>query len=71
MIEATLAASPADIDWFRVFELEANANAVANSAPQIASNARMYTNIDGNFVYMRAKVEDFQGGGVNFVKLSY
>lgn len=71
VIEATLAASPADIDWFRVFELEANANAVANSAPQIASNARMYTNIDGNFVYMRAKVEDFQGGGVNFVKLSY
>jgi len=71
VIEATLAASPADIDWFRVFELEANANAVANSAPQIASNARMYTNIDGNFVYMRAKVEDFQGGGVNFMKLSY
>ncbi len=71
VIEATLAASPADIDWFSVFELEANANAVANSAPQIASNARMYTNIDGNFVYMRAKVEDFQGGGVNFVKLSY
>lgn len=71
VIEATLAASPADIDWFRVFELEANANAVANSAPQIASNARMYTNIDGNFVYMRAKVEDFEGGGVNFVKLSY
>lgn len=71
VIEATLAASPADIDWFRVFELEANANAVANSAPQIASNARMYTNIDGNFVYMRAKVEDFQGGGVNFIKLSY
>ncbi len=71
VIEATLAAAPGDIDWFRVFELEANANAVANSAPQIASNARMYTNIDGNFVYMRAKVEDFQGGGVNFVKLSY
>ena len=71
VIEATLAASPADIDWFRVFELEANANAVANSAPQIASNARMYTNIDGNFVYMRAKVDDFAGGIVNFVKLSY
>jgi hypothetical protein len=71
VIEATLAAAPGEIDWFRVFELTANANAVANSAPQIASNARMYTNIDGNFVYMRAKVEDFQGGGVNFVKLSY
>ena len=30
-----------------------------------------YTNIDGNFVYMRAKVVDFNGGVVNFVKLSY
>jgi hypothetical protein len=51
--------------------LEANANAAANSAPQIASNASVYTNIDGNFVYMRAKVVDFNGGLVNFVKLSY
>jgi hypothetical protein len=71
VIEATLASTPNDTDWFRVYELEANAYAPANSAPQIASNARMYTNIEGNFVYMRAKVEDFQNGGVNYVKLSY
>jgi hypothetical protein len=54
-----------------VYELEANANATANSAPQVASNASIYTNIEGNFVYMRAKVEDFDGGTVQFVKLSY
>ena len=71
VIEATLAATPAEIDWFKVYELEANANAAANSAPQIASNASMYTILDGNFVYMRAKVEDFQGGGVHYIKLSY
>ena len=71
VLEATLAAQPTDIDWFRVYELEANANAVSNSPPQLASNAKMYTNVEGNFVYMRAKIEDFQGGGVNFVKLSY
>lgn len=71
VIEATLATSPSEIDWFRVYELEANAYAPANSAPQIASNASMYTNVEGNFVYMRAKVEDFQNGGVNYVKLSY
>jgi len=70
-IEASLATTPVSTDWFKVYELEANANAAANSAPQIASNASVYTNIDGNFVYMRAKVVDFEGGVVNFVKLSY
>lgn len=71
VIEASLATTPATDDWFKVYELEANANAVANSAPLLASNASMYTNIDGNFVHMRAKVEGFQGGTVHFVKLSY
>ena len=70
-IEASLATTPSSTDWFKVYELEANANAAANSAPQIASNASVYTNINGNFVYMRAKVVDFEGGVVNFVKLSY
>lgn len=71
VIEATLAAPPSETDWFKVYELEANANATANSDPDLASNARIYTNIEGNFVYMRAKVEDFQGGIVNYIKLSY
>lgn len=71
VIQASLATTPVDSDWFKVYELEANANAASNSAPQVASNASVYTNIDGNFVHMRAKVEDFQGGIVNFVKLSY
>jgi hypothetical protein len=46
-----------------VYTLEANSEQNAN--------ASVYTNIQGNFVYMRAKVEDFQQGIVNFVKLSY
>ena len=71
VLEATLAASPSESDWFRVYELEANANAASNTAPKIASNARAYKNIDGNFVYIRAKVEDFQGGIVNYIKISY
>lgn len=71
IIEATLASTPSNADWFRVYELEANANAASNSAPEIASNATAYTNIEGNFVYIRAKIEDFQGGVVNFVKVSY
>lgn len=71
VLEATLASSPTETDWFKVYELEANANAAANSLPQIASNAKMYTNVEGNFVYIRAKVEDFNYGAVNFVKMSY
>jgi hypothetical protein len=70
-IEASLATTPGSNDWFKVYELEANANAASNTAPQIASNASMYTNVNGNFVYLRAKVKDFQGGVVSFVKLSY
>lgn len=71
VLEASLASSPTNDDWFKVYELEANANAPANSASYIASNASLYTNITGNFVYLRAKIEDFQGGGVNYVKVSY
>jgi hypothetical protein len=71
VIEASLATDPTNNDWFDVYELIANANAAPNSAPQVSSNARMYTNIEGNFVYLRAKVEDFQGGVVNYVKLTY
>lgn len=71
IIEASLATTPTSTDWFSVYELVANANATANSAPKIASDASVYTNIEGNFVHLRAKIEDFLGGTVNFVKLSY
>lgn len=71
VIQASLATTPSANDWFKVYELVANAGAVANSAPQIASNASVYTNIEGNFVYLRAKVEGFNQGTVEFVKLSY
>jgi hypothetical protein len=60
-IQASLASNPNETDWFQVYVLEATAN----------SNVSTYTNINGNFVYMRAQVVDFQGGTVNFVKLSY
>lgn len=71
VIEASLATQPSNTDWFKVYELVANANAPANTASQLASNASVYTNVEGNFVYLRAKVEDFSYGVVNFVKLSY
>jgi len=60
VIEATLAANSDNADWFKVYEFEAT-----------ASNTSSYTNIDGNFVYVRAKIENFSQGTVNFVKVSY
>lgn len=71
IVQATLATTPTENDWFNVYRLEANANATPNSAPQLASNASVYTNIEGNFVRMRAKVQGFNNGTVNFIKLSY
>lgn len=71
IIEASLASTPGINDWFQVYQIEANANAAANTAPKIASNASAYTNVEGNFVFLRAKVEDFQSGIVQFIKLSY
>lgn len=71
VLEASLASNPTSNDWFKVYELEANVNAPSNSAPQIASNASVYTNVQGNFVFMRAKVQDFAGGTVQYVKLTY
>jgi hypothetical protein len=71
IVEATLATQPSNTDWFQVYELNANANAPANTEPQLASNASVYTNIEGNFVYMRAKIEDLNNGTVQYVKLSY
>ena len=60
-----------DTQWFNVYELDANANSSSSSDPFANSNASVYTNIVGNFVYLRAVVQDFQGGVANFVKLSY
>lgn len=71
VLQASLATTPSETDWFDVFKLEANINAPANSTPYNNSNASTYTNVEGNFVYMRALVEDFNNGVVNYIKLSY
>ena len=62
VIQAKLA-NPATVDnqWFDVYEYNGSDN----------PNANVYTNVTGNFVYMRAKVVDFQQGIVGYVKLSY
>ena len=65
VIEAALSNPPSDDDWFKIFETTANNSANVNS------NASSYTNITGNFVFLRAKINDFQNGTVQYVKVSY
>jgi len=65
VIEATLATAPTNDDWFSVYEVIANNSDPADSPSKIASSASLYTNITGNFVYMRAKIKDFTNGGVS------
>lgn len=65
IIEASLATTPSDIDWFKVYELQ------ANNISNTSANASVYTNINGNFVHMRAKIEDFSSGVVDHIKLTY
>jgi len=60
VIEASLNSNSSNAEWFKVYEYEA-----------VTSNVSTYTNIDGNFVYLRAKIVDFSNGIVNFIKLSY
>jgi hypothetical protein len=58
--QATLATVPSESDWFTVYEVTYN-NETDTS----------YTNIPGNFVWMRAKVDNFSLGTINHAKLSY
>lgn len=62
-IQATLATNPTvDLDWFQVSEFDStNTTTTENFA----------RNINGNFVWIRARVEDFESGTINRVMLSY
>lgn len=71
LIEASLATEPAEDDWFNVFTLVANTNASSGTEPKLASDAVSFVNIEGNFVYLRAKLENLQSGLVDFIKVSY
>lgn len=71
VIEASLATNPGADDWFEVYKVEANNNAPANTDPNFNSSSSTYHNVEGNFVYVRAKIQDFNYGVVQYVKVSY
>ena len=71
LIEASLAGTPGSTDWFRVHKLEANSTANSNSEAYNNSNVNVAVNIVGNFVWLRAKIENFNAGAVQYTKVSY
>jgi hypothetical protein len=74
-IQCSLTTDPSSttvpIEWFNVHTIVANHNAPVNTIEQLASNTNAGINIRGNFVWMRAYVENFSNGIINWIKLSY
>lgn len=65
VVEASLATTPSISDWFTVFTLNANLQSNVNSTTST------FSNIVGNFVHLRASVQDFTTGTIDHVKVSY
>jgi len=61
-IQATLDTTPGDESWFRVYRFE-------STSSQITEN--FSTNIRGNFVWLRARVENFMAGTITKIAVSY
>lgn len=74
-VQASLVTEPgntfASTDWFEVYRLVANHNAPNGTPEQLAANTNSGVNIDGNYVWLRARIENFDNGQVNWVKVSY
>lgn len=60
-IEATLATEPTNNDWFTVHRL--------NTGGLLTE--RSFTNIEGNFTWIRCRVNPFEAGVIQSVKVSY
>jgi hypothetical protein len=59
-VQATLAEDPTTDDWFTVL------NIVGNNTTQIS-----FSNIPGNFVWIRVLLTSFSTGTINYIKVSY
>lgn len=63
IIEASLANNPtSDDDWFVVYTLATGNNTLTQNG---------FTNIEGNFVWLRARVNPFDAGVIQYVKVTY
>jgi hypothetical protein len=69
-IQASLADTPSsDSDWFTVYSL-ALIPTVVNGIPA-TGNGTGFQNIQGNFTWIRAKIEGFNSGVVQNIKVTY
>jgi hypothetical protein len=63
-VQATLVDAPTEDDWFTVYTID-------SATIPVALTQVSYYNIQGNFVWMRAKIEQFVAGDILNVKVSY
>ena len=62
-IEASLDSEPVtDADWFKVYSFDSRTNTTTNN---------FSTNVEGNFTWIRARVELFTQGTITKLMLSY
>lgn len=61
VIEASLATTPTNNDWFEVYRLDTGG----------VLTQRSFTNIEGNYVWLRCRVNPFSAGVIQSVKVSY
>jgi len=59
-LQATLVEVPEEADWFTVHTIECSNTTEIN-----------YVNIRGNFVWLRAEMNSFSTGVIQYVKVSY
>jgi hypothetical protein len=62
-IQVSLSTSPdeaTDNDWFTV-----------HTVPYGSTSGTFYTNINGNFVWIRAKISNFTQGVIQYIRVSY
>ena len=62
IIEASLETEPSNDDWFIIYTLATGGSTLTQTS---------FTNLEGNFVWIRAKVNPFYAGTVQNVKVTY
>lgn len=58
--QATLAEDPSETDWF-----------IVHTITSTGSTQNSYVNVEGNFVWIRAVMNDFSSGVIQHIKVSY
>lgn len=76
IVEASLFTDPSSSavepsNWFEVYKLQATAIGIPGSGEVKNANTDLGVNINGSYVWLRARIQDFSSGTVNWVKVSY